>query len=450
MATNTYVALDKVTVGIATPSITFTGISQAYTDLVIVTNFALSANDQYAHYVRVNGDTGNNYSRTILYGSVNAAGSARNANSASMYFGTWNIDMDTTDRAVTTIFFNNYSNTTTYKTAIGRWNVASKEVGAGVGLWRSTDAITSINLSSNTTTYTVGSTFTLYGIASTEKLAPKAFCGIITQDDTYTYHTFGASGTFTPQQSLTCDYIVVAGGGGSGGGNSYGGTSGGGAGGYRSFTAQSLTATPYTITVGAGGNGGAAPGGGGGTNGSNGVDSTFNSHTATGGGAGTTTTGASGGSGGGAYGYPSGQWSGGAGNTPSTSPSQGNNGGLGSSDNAVYTHSGGGGGAGQVGGNSTTTRGGLGGNGIQWLNNSYYAGGGGGGGASNTGTSNAAGGLGGGGAGKYISGQVGDAGVTNTGGGGGGSSGGGSVTGASGGSGVVIIRYANQGEIDDC
>ena len=46
MATNTYVALDKVTVGIATPSITFTGISQAYTDLVIVTNFALSANDQ--------------------------------------------------------------------------------------------------------------------------------------------------------------------------------------------------------------------------------------------------------------------------------------------------------------------------------------------------------------------------------------------------------------------
>jgi hypothetical protein len=36
MATNTYVALDKVTVGTATPSITFTGISGAYTDLVVV------------------------------------------------------------------------------------------------------------------------------------------------------------------------------------------------------------------------------------------------------------------------------------------------------------------------------------------------------------------------------------------------------------------------------
>jgi hypothetical protein len=164
MATNAYVALDKITVGSAVSSITFTGISQAYTDLVIVTNFAMSVNDNYAHYVQVNGDTGSNYSRTILYGDGSAAGSARQSGNPSMYFGTWNTDMDTTDRAVTTIFFNNYSNTTTYKTAIGRWNVASKEVGAGVGLWRSTAAITSINLATNSTTYIAGSTFTLYGI----------------------------------------------------------------------------------------------------------------------------------------------------------------------------------------------------------------------------------------------------------------------------------------------
>lgn len=162
----TYEPIATTTLGTTAASVTFSSISDAYTDLVIVTNFAMSANDQYAHYVQVNGDTGNNYSRTILYGDGSAAGSARQSNNGSMYFGTWNTDMDTTDRAVTTIFFNNYSNTTTYKTAIGRYNVASKEVGAGVGTWRNTAAITSINLATNSTTYIVGSTFTLYGIKS--------------------------------------------------------------------------------------------------------------------------------------------------------------------------------------------------------------------------------------------------------------------------------------------
>ena len=160
----TYEPIATTTLGSAAASVTFSSISGAYTDLVIVTNFAMSANDQYAHYVQVNGDTSGNYSRTILYGTGSSAGSARQSNNPSLYFGTWIEDMDTTDRAVTTIFFNNYSNTTTYKTAIGRYNVASKEVGVGVGTWRNTAAITSINLATNSTTYIAGSTFTLYGI----------------------------------------------------------------------------------------------------------------------------------------------------------------------------------------------------------------------------------------------------------------------------------------------
>ena len=49
-------------------------------------------------------------------------------------------------------------------------------------------------------------------------------------------------------QSLTCDYLVIAGGGG-------GGNAGGGAGGYRSATTQTLTAQNYTVTIGAGGSG---------------------------------------------------------------------------------------------------------------------------------------------------------------------------------------------------
>jgi len=160
----TYEPIATQTLVTAAASVTFSSIPSTYTDLVIVTNFAMSANDRYAHYVQVNGDTGSNYSRTILYGTGSSAGSARQSNNTSMYFGTWSTDMDTTDRAATNIFFNNYSNTTTFKTAIGRYSIASVEVGAGVGMWRNTAAITSINLATSGDNYIVGSTFTLYGI----------------------------------------------------------------------------------------------------------------------------------------------------------------------------------------------------------------------------------------------------------------------------------------------
>jgi FlaG/FlaF family flagellin (archaellin) len=62
--------------------------------------------------------------------------------------------------------FMNYSNTTTYKTVLGRSNVQDFRVASIVGLWRSTSAINTISLRSDNASYnfTVGSTFTLWGI----------------------------------------------------------------------------------------------------------------------------------------------------------------------------------------------------------------------------------------------------------------------------------------------
>jgi microcompartment protein CcmK/EutM len=160
----TYEPIATTTLGSATNSVTFSSIPATYTDLVIVTDFTVTVNNQAAHYVQINGDTGNNYSRTILYGTGSAAGSARQSNNSSLYFGMWVEDMDTTDRSVISIYFNNYSNSTTFKTGLGRYSVATKEVGAGVGTWRNTAAITSLNLAIVSNNYAVGSTFTLYGI----------------------------------------------------------------------------------------------------------------------------------------------------------------------------------------------------------------------------------------------------------------------------------------------
>lgn len=79
----------------------------------------------------------------------------------------------------------------------------------------------------------------------------------------YGVHIFTSSGTFTPLESITAEYLVIAGGGGGGGSTNEGG---GGAGGYRcsvsgessgggasAESSLSLTAKSYTITVGSGG-----------------------------------------------------------------------------------------------------------------------------------------------------------------------------------------------------
>jgi hypothetical protein len=445
MATNTYVALKTTTVNTATPSITLdlTGIT-GYTDLIIVAN-GTGTNDIDLS-ARFNGDSGSNYSRTIMSGNGSTAPSTRASNANIMRFnydGYWTAS----SRATTIVNIMNYSNTTTYKTVISRSNNAATGTDSLVNLWRSTAAITSLEIFTSAYNFAVGSTFTVYGIASTQAFA-KATGGTITIDDKYIYHTFTSSGAFTPLQSLTVDYLVIAGGGA--GVPSRGG--GGGAGGLRSTIAPtggggsaetplSLTATAYTVTVGAGAT--AIDGQASGSN------STFSTITSIGGGAGGSPNQGyaplSGGSGGGGYYLVNGA---------SGTSGQGYAGGNGG---VTYIGGAGGGGAGAVGSNASTTNhnGGNGGNGVlntAWSTitgtgvNGYYAGGGGGGYYTSGGTSGGTGGLGGGGNGKTSS-TAAVAGVANTGSGGGSGAGnpggvGDSVDGANGGSGLVIVRYA--------
>ena len=162
--TVTYSQIATQTLGSDTATVTFSSIPATYTDLVIVTNFAVDGNS-YNHYMQFNSDTGSNYSHTVLYGTGSAAASARQSNTTSIYAGNWSTTIGTTDRSQIIIQINNYSNTTTNKTTIARWNIATVEVGTGVGLWRSTAAISSISfIPYSTNKYKSGSTFSLYGI----------------------------------------------------------------------------------------------------------------------------------------------------------------------------------------------------------------------------------------------------------------------------------------------
>jgi hypothetical protein len=169
----TYEPIATTTLGGAAATVTFSSIPGTYTDLVLV---AVARTDR-ADYddimgIQFNSDTATNYSTTILNGDGTTATSTRQTSvayitsrvgAASATAGVW-----------TPVIFSiqNYSNATTNKTALSRFNEptsggADYGVGATVGLWRSTAAITSIVLKPIVGTNLIsGSTFTLYGIKS--------------------------------------------------------------------------------------------------------------------------------------------------------------------------------------------------------------------------------------------------------------------------------------------
>jgi len=159
----TYEPIATATANGSQTSITFSSISGSYTDLMLVFNGA-DATTAEDFCVRVNGDTGTNYSRTWLTGNGSAASSGR-ATSASFMKPHQNAYMGT-DFAYNYIMqFMNYSNSTTYKSVLCRGNGAPSGVDAIVNLWRNTAAITTILCYTGAATnFANGSTFTLYGI----------------------------------------------------------------------------------------------------------------------------------------------------------------------------------------------------------------------------------------------------------------------------------------------
>ena len=442
---STYTPIASQTLGSAAASVTFSSIPQGYTDLVLVGSIKTGAN-AYQPILRFNGDSGSNYSSTVVAGDGSIASSNRHTNQNGIYgnpgpgvgtagnFWPWIIQIQ------------NYANANVNKTVLHRFNNSQSYVVAGVGLWRNTTAITSITLvaEAGSNDFQSGSTFSLYGIASGQ-VGTKATGGIVSTDATYAYHTFISSGFFTPDTSLTADVLVVAGGGG--GGTTAGG--GGGAGGLRLLTSQTIS-SKRTVIVGSGGSGTAR--GASYRNALSGTSSSFVTIQTSGGGGGGNDAGvgANGGSGGGGGGSSIGTHIGGTGNAGGYSPVEGFGGGASTSSSPQYAAAGGGG-AGGAGSNSpNSTTGGAGGAGTNvynlntftsWLTAtstgvSGYLAGGGGGGVYASGTGGA-GGTGGGGAGGSTNSDSGTAGTMSSGSGGGG----GRAGGGNGGSGLVIIRY---------
>jgi hypothetical protein len=172
MPTKTYVPIATTTLSSNAASYTFSSIPQTYTDLILQISNAKSTINGYGFTFGVNGDTGNNYSGQGLSGNGTLMQAFRYSNTfGSTWVGGWLAGMSDTTPSQATLNFQNYANTTTYKTIVGEYGSAAKSTEASIWLWRgstgsATQAINQITIYSQTGGANIasGTVMTLYGI----------------------------------------------------------------------------------------------------------------------------------------------------------------------------------------------------------------------------------------------------------------------------------------------
>ena len=169
-AGNTYEAIATSTASGSSSTLTFSSIPATYTDLVFVAQYQCSANGGL--FIRYNNDSATNYSVVNMIGSQDTTATYSDPNEPyiwadTYYQGTGTV---TTDRAIVKAQIMNYLSTSMFKTTLLRSDdvrtTASNHgtIYAGVATWRSTSAITQIDVLTAAGNFISGSTFSLYGI----------------------------------------------------------------------------------------------------------------------------------------------------------------------------------------------------------------------------------------------------------------------------------------------
>ncbi len=162
---STYEPITTTTLGSTQASITMNSFS-GYTDLKLIVTAKTSDGSGFFQ-ILPNNNTGSNYSFTYLTGNGTTATSNRNSNSSVGIQVNCSTSSQDVNAYPLSFDFMNYANTTTAKTVLARsGGTLVGLVEAGVWLYRSPSnaAITSLVIKANTTTFAIGSTFTLYGI----------------------------------------------------------------------------------------------------------------------------------------------------------------------------------------------------------------------------------------------------------------------------------------------
>jgi hypothetical protein len=169
MPTPTYDLIASNVLTSAASSVTFSSIPGTYRDLVLVCGNLLNTNPENSNVViRINGDTGSNYSVVTATGSGTNT-TSRTASTTFLYADLDVVFGNTSPQVgLNIIEFMDYSATDKHKTILSRSNVANRGVGMYAGRWANTAAITSIQalIEASAGQFAIGSSFHLYGIVS--------------------------------------------------------------------------------------------------------------------------------------------------------------------------------------------------------------------------------------------------------------------------------------------
>jgi hypothetical protein len=168
MPTPTYTPLANITLGATASTVTFSSISGAYRDLVLVIEASPADTSFPAVWLRANSDTGSNYSYVRMTGNGSTTASLSNASQTVLQIGSaFGLGSTTASRAVIVVQIMDYTATDKHKSVLSRASTPNHGVEAATSRWANTAAITTIQaLVSAGTGFATGSSFSLYGIVA--------------------------------------------------------------------------------------------------------------------------------------------------------------------------------------------------------------------------------------------------------------------------------------------
>lgn len=166
MATPTYDLLATTVVSSSTGTVTFSGLdtlASGYRDLKLVIDAKMTASFYYA-YLRFNGNSGTyNYVYASTTGSNSATSSPADNKiqvpGRASYWGSANTNLVSID-----IF--DFATSNIFTTCLIQYTNPSQALEMMTGVWPNTTPVTSVSFSANVSSWAVGSTFNLYGVAA--------------------------------------------------------------------------------------------------------------------------------------------------------------------------------------------------------------------------------------------------------------------------------------------
>jgi hypothetical protein len=163
-----YDSLATVTLSTATSSVTFSGIPAGYKHLQIRGISRITSGSYAQVLYQLNGATGSSYSRHYLFGDGSTTGVSGIASTTSMYGGVMSGSSQSANifgALVTDILdYSSTSKNKTIRTLSGVDGNGSGYAWFSSGAYLSTDAITSITIIPESSTFVQYSSFALYGV----------------------------------------------------------------------------------------------------------------------------------------------------------------------------------------------------------------------------------------------------------------------------------------------